>query len=105
MYRLFIGLDANFRAKRKCVSSDTADPGLNTGLAYFVDEDNYKSFLKQHDTPAREAPSTCNNYDALKLVNKKHSHGLAATGLASVECTRHDMKRPYSTGDLQKGER
>ncbi len=30
---------------------------------------------------------------------------MAATGVATVDCSRHDMKRPCSVGDLQKGER
>lgn len=31
--------------------------------------------------------------------------GLAATGVGTVDCARHDVKRPTSVGDLQKGER
>jgi hypothetical protein len=38
-------MDANFRLKRKAVSSDKADPGLNKGGAYFVEETKYKTFL------------------------------------------------------------
>ncbi|OBZ73874.1 hypothetical protein A0H81_05915 [Grifola frondosa] len=85
---LFVGIDANFRLKRKKVSSDSVDPGLNHRYAYFV-----------------ETKGTCNNHDALKLAHMKGSHGTAASGVGCVECTRHDMKRPCSVSDLQKGER
>lgn len=105
LYRLFIGIDANFRAKRKQVSSDTKDPGLNAGIAYFVEENAYKSFLSQFDNLTVNDISTCNNHDAIAKAGSKRSLGLAATGIATIECTRHDMKRPCSIGDLQKGER
>jgi hypothetical protein len=29
----------------------------------------------------------------------------AATGVGTIDCARHDIKRPHSVGDLQKGER
>jgi hypothetical protein len=45
LYALFIAIDANFRLKRKAVSSDEVDPGLNTGWAYFVEETKYKKYL------------------------------------------------------------
>lgn len=38
LYSLFLAIDANFRLKRKAVSSDMADPGLCNGLAYFVEK-------------------------------------------------------------------
>lgn len=34
--------------KRKLVSSDVADPGLNKGWAYIVDEVPYKAYLKDY---------------------------------------------------------
>lgn len=105
LYRLFIGIDANFRVKRKQVSSDTRDPDLNSGMAYFVEEKAYKTFLSQFDRLNVDDVSTCNNHDALAKAGSKRAVGLAATGIATIECTRHDMKRPSSVGDLQKGER
>jgi hypothetical protein len=33
------------------------------------------------------------------------SQGLAATGVGTVDCARHNMKRPNGVGDLQKGEK
>jgi hypothetical protein len=48
LYALFLGIDANFRLKRKNVSSDKADPDLNQGCAYFVEEKEYKEYLEVH---------------------------------------------------------
>ncbi|TFY50876.1 hypothetical protein EVJ58_g10849, partial [Rhodofomes roseus] len=71
LYRLFVGLDANFRLKRKKVSSDTVDPGLNKGCAYFVEDKKYKAFLDEFDSKLPPERSTCHNHDALKLANIK----------------------------------
>jgi hypothetical protein len=48
LHALFIGIDANFRLKRKNVSSDSADPDLGRGFAYFVEESRYKDYLVNH---------------------------------------------------------
>lgn len=45
LYRLFLGMDANFRLKRRMVSNNASDPSLSNGWSYFVEEDNYKEFL------------------------------------------------------------
>ncbi len=105
--KLYLAVDANFRLKRKRVSSDQVDPDLNHGCAYFVEEEGYKAHLRTFDTdnPKEDHAKDCNTHDAVKLANIKGSAGLAATGLATVDCSRHDMKRPCSVGDLQKGER
>lgn len=44
-YALFIAIDANFRLKRKAVSSENVDPSLNAGWGYFVEEAAYKAYL------------------------------------------------------------
>ncbi|KAG6372035.1 hypothetical protein JVT61DRAFT_8738 [Boletus reticuloceps] len=54
IYTLFIAIDANFRLKRKTVSSNQADPGLNHGWAYFVEEGSYKKYLAQHASVLQE---------------------------------------------------
>ncbi|OBZ68735.1 hypothetical protein A0H81_11116 [Grifola frondosa] len=95
LYSLFVGLDANFRMKRKKVSSDKADPGLNHGCAYFVETKKYQQFIEEFSDLQFEET----------MAHMKGSHGTAASGIGCVECTRHDMKRPCSIGDLQKGER
>lgn len=49
--------------------------------------------------------STCSRHDAVNLSDSKPNRGYAASGAGTVDCSRHDMKRPNSFGDLQKGER
>ncbi|KAI0695073.1 hypothetical protein C8T65DRAFT_744181 [Cerioporus squamosus] len=105
LYRMFLAIDANFRLKRKKVSSDEADPSLNHGCAYVVEEHAYKAHLKQFDKVKVEGSDHCNNHDAVKLATIKGSASLAATGVVSVDCARHEFKRPCATGDLQQGER
>ncbi|GBE84371.1 hypothetical protein SCP_0603500 [Sparassis crispa] len=105
LYQLFIGLNANFRLKCKKVSSDSVDPGLNHGYAYFVEERAYKEYLSIYDSLVTEEQSMCNNHDAVKLANMRGSvTGTAASGVGAVTCTRHDMRLPCSVSDLQKGE-
>jgi hypothetical protein len=52
-----------------------------------------------------EDKSTCSNHDAIKSASIRGGKGWAVTGLGSVQCSPHDMKRPNGCGDLQKGER
>ncbi|KAG1800908.1 uncharacterized protein HD556DRAFT_1430245 [Suillus plorans] len=103
-YVLFIAMDANFRLKRKAVLSDQVDPGLNAGWGYFVEEQQYKSYLSHCMTEQQER-STCVSHNAINMADTKSSQGLAATGVGTVDCARHDMKRPNGVGDLQKGEK
>ncbi|RPD55075.1 hypothetical protein L227DRAFT_615722 [Lentinus tigrinus ALCF2SS1-6] len=105
LQRLFIAIDVNFRLKRKKVSSDEVDPSLNKGAAYMVEEQVYKTYLDTFGTLEPDISDHCNNHDAVKLATLKGAVGLAASGVASVDCAHHEVKRPCSTGDLQKGER
>jgi hypothetical protein len=41
LYALFLGIDANFRLKRKDVSSEAKDPGLNHGWAFYCEVERY----------------------------------------------------------------
>lgn len=54
-YALFVAIDANFRLKRKAVSSDTADPSLNAGWVYFVQEHKYKFYIADRASEKQEA--------------------------------------------------
>lgn len=106
IYTLFLAIDANFRLKRLAVSTDVRDPGLNHGYAYVVEEEKFKQYLKDYeDRVPAEPDTTCNHYDAIKSANSRGGKGLASSGAGTVDCSRHDMKRPVSVGDLQKGER
>ncbi len=48
LHSLFIGIDANFRLKRKKASNDTNDPGLGHGIAYIVEEKAYKAHIANY---------------------------------------------------------
>ncbi|KAG2138229.1 hypothetical protein BD769DRAFT_1626642 [Suillus cothurnatus] len=104
IYALFLAIDANFRLKRKIVSSNTTDPSLSRGWAYFVEEGAYKELLAEKVDVLQEK-STCSSHNAVNMADTKTSQGLAATGLGTIDCARHNMKRPNAVGDLQKGEK
>jgi hypothetical protein len=48
--------------------------------------------------------STCVSHDAVNKPDRE-ARGLAASGAGTVDCARHNFKRPNGVGDLQKGER
>ncbi|KAJ2930469.1 hypothetical protein H1R20_g6622, partial [Candolleomyces eurysporus] len=104
IHALNLALDANFCLKRKDVSNDKADPGLSHGYAYFVEERKFKTFLEAHMDEV-EPKSTCSRHDAVNLADSRPGQGYSASGVATVECARHNMKRPCGVGDLQRGER
>ncbi|KAG2112875.1 hypothetical protein DEU56DRAFT_874348 [Suillus clintonianus] len=104
LYGLFVAIDANFRLKRKVVSKDSVDPSLSCGWGYFVEEHAYKAFLDDKSNISQEK-STCSSHNAVNSADTKSSHGLAATGLGTIDCARHNMKLLTAVGDLQKGER
>ncbi|KIL55458.1 hypothetical protein M378DRAFT_90872, partial [Amanita muscaria Koide BX008] len=105
LHALFVGIDANFRLKRLNVSNSMQDPSLNHGYAYLVDENKFNAYLKEFGERIPDDVSRCNNHDAIKSASMRGGKGTAATGVGTIECSRHDMKRPVSVGDLQKGER
>ncbi|KAF8873430.1 hypothetical protein BD779DRAFT_1613676 [Infundibulicybe gibba] len=52
---------------------------------------------------AEASKHTCSNHSAVNA--SRLAKGLAATGVGTIDCARHDMKRPSSVGDLQEGEK
>ncbi|OJA09031.1 hypothetical protein AZE42_11088 [Rhizopogon vesiculosus] len=104
LYGLFFAIDANFRLKRKHVSSSASDPGISKGWAYFVEESAYKEYLEGHKHTSQER-STCVSHNAVNMADTKKSNGLAVTGVGAVVCAHHDMRLPNAVGDLQKGEK
>jgi hypothetical protein len=68
-----------------------------------VEEKKYKEFLATQKSVTDV--STCNAHNAINKAENRNVHGLAATGIGGIDCTRHDMKRSCAVGDLQKGER
>ncbi|KAF8326255.1 hypothetical protein F5887DRAFT_900090 [Amanita rubescens] len=104
LYTLFLAMDANFRMTRKKVSNEERDPCLTQNRGYFVNSKDYQEHLQTHGGKL-QAPSTCVSHDAVNSADTKDTRGLLVTGIGTVDCARHDMKRPNSVGDLQKGER
>ncbi|KAG1741361.1 hypothetical protein EDB19DRAFT_1895127 [Suillus lakei] len=104
LYGLFLTIDANFCLKRKVVSNDNVDPSLSHSWGYFVEEEGYKGFLHSSADIIQEK-STCSSHNAVNMADMKNNRGLAATGLGTIDCARHNMKHPNAVGDLQKGER
>ena len=115
-----MGIDANFKLQRKKVSTEERDPSLNEGWAYFVEEKPYKAHLEEHwaqkqdvccsDCSAIDSliffsqHSVCVNHDAVNKPDRE-ARGLAASGVLTVDCTRHNLKCPNGVGDIQGGER
>ncbi|KAF7340931.1 hypothetical protein MSAN_02078100 [Mycena sanguinolenta] len=103
LYALFLAIDANFRMKRKQVSSEEADPGLNDGAAFFSEVKTYMEHVGEHWDVEQEK-SRCVSHDAVNQPDRE-ARGTASSGIGTVDCARHNMKRPNGVGDLQKGER
>ncbi|KAJ7578945.1 hypothetical protein C8J56DRAFT_796995, partial [Mycena floridula] len=104
IYRLFVGNDADFKIKRRDVSSEEKDPGLCQGHAYFVEQRSYEAYLEAHKG-VKQPSSKCVSHDAVNKADRKEVRGLKVTGLATVDCTCHEMKRPNGIAALQQGER
>ncbi|KAG0695571.1 hypothetical protein DFH29DRAFT_984920 [Suillus ampliporus] len=104
LYGLFLAIDANFRLKCKAVLNDNVDPSLSRGWGYFMEEEAYKRFLRSSADSIQEK-STCSSHNAVNMADTKSNCGLAITGLGTINCACHIMKRPNAVGDLQKGER
>ena len=120
LYSLFLALDANFRLKRKDISNEKRDAGLSRGWGYIVNNEPYKDHLAGYKDEAEPVSvihspsawsdcniqkSNCSLHDAVNLSTSKPNRNHAGTGIATVECARHNMKRPNAVADLQKGER
>ncbi|KIK34019.1 hypothetical protein CY34DRAFT_18005 [Suillus luteus UH-Slu-Lm8-n1] len=99
-----MAIDTNFQLKRRDISSDEADPSLSKGWSYFVEEEKFKSHLKEHLSKTQEK-SSCSNHNAMNMAETKLLQGLAATGVGMVDCAWHNFKCPNGIGDLQKGEK
>ncbi|KAJ6524914.1 hypothetical protein DFH09DRAFT_1095930 [Mycena vulgaris] len=103
LYALFLALDANFRMQRKDVSSEKSDVDLGNGMAFFGEVVAYMDHLEKNWGQA-QPKSTCVAHDAVNTPDKE-VRGTASSGIGTVDCARHNMKRPRGVGDLQQGER
>ncbi|KAJ7894257.1 hypothetical protein B0H14DRAFT_2334592 [Mycena olivaceomarginata] len=96
LYALFLAIDANFRLKRKDVSSEEADPGLSKGWVFFGEVGPYMKHLKENwQQPQPVCPP----------ASHRESRRTASSGIGTVDCARHNMKCPNGVGDLQQGEK
>ncbi|KAJ7670794.1 hypothetical protein DFH06DRAFT_1267265 [Mycena polygramma] len=103
LYILFIAIDACFRLKWRLVSSEAKDPGLGTGLSYFMEDHPFRQYLLT--VTDQKEMSTCSGLAALDYANTKFSRGYGSTGVALGICARHEFVQPNGAADLQKGER
>jgi hypothetical protein len=98
------------------VSSENADPTLSPGWAYFCANTKYKgdqkdtvsfiSHLSLIDSSKQFViqRSMCVKHHAVTDANTSKSANLAASGVGTIDCVHHNMKRGHSVGDLQQGE-
>ncbi|KAK7434874.1 hypothetical protein VKT23_019977 [Stygiomarasmius scandens] len=98
-------MDTNFQCCRLRVSSEQVDPGLIKGFQYVAPVEVFNDFLVKFGKDVPQSINTCHNHSALRLASMRRDPGLAATGVAVTECSRHDSKLPNSVVDLQWGER
>ncbi|KAJ7091732.1 hypothetical protein C8R44DRAFT_891305 [Mycena epipterygia] len=102
LYVLFLAMDANFRLKRKDVSTEEKDPGLGKGWVFFADVEKYMAHVKKWWNEKQER-SPCVAHDAVDKPDCE-ARGTASSGIGAVDCACHNMKRPMAVGDLQLGE-
>ncbi|KIP01514.1 hypothetical protein PHLGIDRAFT_80473 [Phlebiopsis gigantea 11061_1 CR5-6] len=103
LYTMVIAIDANFRLKRRAVSSEERDPALGSGWGHFVENSQYHQHLLNH--AQEDDMSTCTGFQALAQKNTRFSAGYATTGVGMAIDGRHGFILPNGVGDLQKGER
>ncbi|KAK7024597.1 hypothetical protein VNI00_016158 [Paramarasmius palmivorus] len=89
--------------KRRHISSEEKDPGLWTGSAYYVPQEQYQKFVKV--LTEQKETSSCTGLQAVKQANSKFSKSYATTGVLLCLCIRHEMVEPNGTVDLNKGEK
>ena len=74
---MFIAVDANFRLKRRAVSSNERDPALGSGWGYFVEDVGYRNHVLSYAD--QEDVSQCLLVCAVALISTHRSaHVLAS---------------------------
>ena len=48
IYTMILAIDANFRLKRRAVSSNERDPALGSGWGYFVSDEPYREHVLKY---------------------------------------------------------
>lgn len=86
LYTLFLGIDGNFKLKRKRVSSDEQDPALSDGWAYMVEERAMNAHLEKNRDYKQEVS---NGYlGSLVVIEKTSSEVRASIITQSTTPTR-----------------
>ncbi|KAJ6550380.1 hypothetical protein DFH09DRAFT_925918, partial [Mycena vulgaris] len=101
-FTLFVSLDGNFKLQRKNKRDDPNDFALNDGNSYFVDDEDYKVYLKV--VKPGEDLGTCSHLRAARMQNISKFRNAVITGVVAVQCTRHGFYLPQGMVDLRKGE-
>ncbi|KAF8835627.1 hypothetical protein BDN67DRAFT_992388 [Paxillus ammoniavirescens] len=63
------------------------------------------NFRLKRKAVSNDVKSTCVSHNTVNMADTKMSCGLAATGVGTIDCARHNMKLPTGVADLQKGKR
>ncbi|KAJ7173526.1 hypothetical protein C8R46DRAFT_1215455 [Mycena filopes] len=103
IYRLIVGLDANFKLKNRIRANEHDDPSLGPGWGAFVAPVPYRKHLRKY--VAEKDISSCIAFAALMQKETRNTAGLRVSGVGGCVCARHECMRPNGLGDLQKGER
>ncbi|KAJ6532198.1 hypothetical protein DFH09DRAFT_1093028 [Mycena vulgaris] len=103
LYALFLALDANFRMQRKDVSSEKSDVDLGNGMAFSGRLSRTWTIWRK--TGARRSRKVLVSPTMRLIPPIRRFRGTASSGIGTVDCARHNMKRPRGVGDLQQGER
>ncbi|KAJ7260647.1 hypothetical protein C8J57DRAFT_1636746 [Mycena rebaudengoi] len=82
LYALFLAMDANFRLKRKDVSSEDKDPGLGPGWAFYCEVNEYMSHVDKNSKLPQER-SRCVAHDAVDRPDKE-ARGTASLGIGAI---------------------
>ncbi|KAJ7729133.1 hypothetical protein B0H14DRAFT_3518394 [Mycena olivaceomarginata] len=96
LYALFLAIDANFRMKRRDVSSEEEDPSLGDGVAFFARVEEYMQHLEKHWNLEQEK-STCVAHDAVDEPDRE-ARGTASSGIHQYGL--HAMEKPEHHDDI-----
>ncbi len=103
-YTLYIAIDANFRLVRFVVSNASRDPSLIDGAGFVVAQEEFRKHVAEYGKRIPFDPSDCRDHQAVKLATSKRGAGLATSGVATVDCARHNSKGPAAVTILDHSE-
>ncbi|KAK0234207.1 hypothetical protein IW262DRAFT_1258071 [Armillaria fumosa] len=103
LYCPTLALDVNFCMSNVKKSMEENNPGLHTGLAYFINHDEYIQHVCKYTS--QKDISTCSGFRTLQHAETKNTHGLRAieVGMCVYACHEHIV--PLTVGDLQVSKR